>query len=102
MSMALVLFGLIFLLMTAYAIEFSVLDGVGDCVWPSSSSMMRMYTASRYILYKPANSASVADAMTCLMMCDMLIMAPLLAGIVVLLDRKKWSPAQLLALGSLR
>ena len=36
-----------------------------------------------------ANSASVADVMTCLMMCAMFSTAPLLAGIVALLDRKK-------------
>ena len=60
--------------------------------------MMRVYTASRYIIYKLANSASVVDVITCLMMCAMLRMAPLLAGIVVLLERKKCPPVWLHAL----
>ena len=102
MSMTLVCFVLIFQLMTSSAMELSVWSRVGGCVWPSSSSMIRIYTVSRTIIHKPFNSASVSDVMTCVMMCAMLRMAPLLAGIVVLLERKKCLPARLWALESLR
>ena len=53
-------------------------------------------------MYNPDNYASVADVITCLMMCAMLSTAPLFAGIVVLIDRKKCPPAQLRDFGSLR
>ena len=59
-----------------------------------------MYTASRVIMYNAASSASVADVMTCLIMCAS--MAQLLVGTSAPLGRKKWPPALLLALGSLR
>ena len=49
-----------------------------------------MYTTPQAMLYNPINYASVADVITFLMTCDMLRMATLLAGIVVLLERKNW------------
>ena len=69
---------------------------------PISDNTILIYTASRGMMYNAANSALVADVMTCLMMCAMLSMAPLLAGIVALLERKKCPPALLRACGSLR
>jgi hypothetical protein len=48
-----------------------------------------MYAASHVMMYNVANSAPVADVMTCLMMCAKFSMASLLAGIVASLDRKK-------------
>ena len=53
------------------------------------------------MMYNAASSASVADVMTCLIMCAMFKMAPLLDGTSAPLERKKWPPALLLALGSL-
>ena len=60
-----------------------------------------VYCFSRHN-YSPANSALVADIMTCLMMCARLRTAPLLFGMVVLFERKKLPPAQLHACGLLR
>ena len=61
-----------------------------------------MHIASLAIMYSPANSALVADVITCLVMCAMLRAAPLLFGMVVLLERKKRPPAQLRACGLIR
>ena len=89
MSIAFVRLGCIVSLTTPSAIELSVCSGVGGCGCPISSRIMRMYTASRAIMYRPANSASVADDMMSLIMCAILIMAPLLGGMSAPLDRKK-------------
>ena len=102
MSMALVRLGCTLPFTTASAIELSVCIGVGGCLCPNSSNTARMYTASRAIMYSAASSASVADDITFLMMCAMLSMAPLLGGSSESKDMKKWPPALLLALGSLR
>ena len=83
MSMAFVRFGVILLLMTPSAMALSVWMGVGGCLWPISSRIIRMYTASLAIMYNAASSASVADDMTCFIMCAMLRMAPLLGGLSV-------------------
>ena len=61
-----------------------------------------MYTASFAMMYNAASSAYVADDMTCFIMCAMLRIAPLFAGISVSSDRKKCPPALLRAFGSLR
>ncbi len=75
---------------------------VEGCLWPISVNIILIYTDSCAMMYNVANSASVADVMTCLMMCAMLSMAPLLVGIVASLERKKYPPALLRACGSLR
>lgn len=49
-SMALVCFGCTFPLMMQLAIKLSVWRGVGDCLCPSSSRMMHMYTASHAMI----------------------------------------------------
>ncbi len=102
MSIALVRLGCILPLHTASAVALSVCNGVEGCLWPISVNTILIYTASRAMMYNAANSASVADVMTCLMMCAMLSMAPLLAGIMASLERKKCPPALLRACGSLR
>ncbi len=79
-----------------------VWSGVGGCLCPSSSRMILMYTALRAIIYNAANSASVADDITCLMTSAMLRTAPLFGGMFAPFDRKKWPPALLRALGSLK
>ena len=102
MSIDFVHFGCILPLVTASAIELSVCSGVSGCLCPISSSMILMQTASRAITYKPANSAYVADDITCLMMCAMLRTAPLFCGMVLSLERKKCPPALLCAFFLLR
>jgi len=64
--------------------------------------LLLWYTLLLVPWYSAANSASVADVITCLMMCAMLSTAPLLVGIVASLDRRKCPPALLCACGSLR
>ena len=88
--------------MTLSAIELSVCNGVGGCLCPISTRIILMYTASRVMMYSAPNSASVADDMTCFIMCAILSMAPLLGGLSVSCDRKNWPPARLRAFGSLK
>ena len=61
-----------------------------------------MKTASWAMMYSAASSASVAEAMTCLMMWAIFRMAPLVGGSSALDERKKCPPARLRAPGSLR
>jgi hypothetical protein len=89
-------------LITALAIELSVCSGVGGCLCPISSRMILMYTASLAIMYNPAHSTSVAEDITCLIMWAIFSTALLFGGIGVSLDKKKYPPAQLFALGLLR
>ena len=89
MSIALVCLGCILPLHTASAVELSICSGVAGCLWPISVNTILIYTASHTMMYSTANSASVADVMPCLMMCAMFSTAPLLAGIVASLNRKK-------------
>ena len=102
--MAIVLFGCILPLTTPSAIEFSICNGVGvggyGC--PISSRIILMYTDSRTIMYSAANSTPVAYGMVCLIMCATLSMAPLLVDTSTPLERKKWPPVLILALGLLR
>ena len=97
MSMALVRLGIIFPLTTPSAIALSVWSGVCGCLCPNSSRMILMYTASRAMMYNAANSASVADDITCLMTWAMLRTAPLFGGMFAPLDREKIPPALLRA-----
>ena len=69
---------------------------------PITSKMIRMYTASRAILYNAANNSFVYNDITCFIMWDMLSTALLFCGMVESLDKKKWPPALLHAFGSLR
>ncbi len=79
--------------------ELSVCMGVAGGLCPISSNFILIYTASLAIIYSAASLASVADVITCLMMWVMLRMAPLLGGILALVDMKKCPPALLLAFG---
>ena len=82
-------FGCIFLLHTVYSITLSVFNGVGGCLCPLSSYTTIMYTALRVMMYSADRSTSVDDVMTCLIMWEMLRIAPLFCGIVVSLDKNK-------------
>ena len=63
--------------------------------------MIMMYTALLAMMQNAANFASVADDMTCLMMCAVLSTAPLLPGTLVSPDKNKFPPALFLTFGSL-
>jgi hypothetical protein len=89
MSMALVCLGCNLRLMTLSAIALADCNGVGGCTWPSSSSMILIYTASRASTYRLVRSALVAEDITLLMMCAMFSIAPLFGGIAEMLERKK-------------
>ena len=102
MSIALVRFGCTFQLITASAIALLFCIGVGTCSCPILSRMILMYTASLAMIYSTANFDSVAYDMMFLMMCAMLRIAPIFAGIFVSLDRKKCLPSLMRALGLLR
>ena len=91
--------GVIFALMAASAMALSVCMGVAGCLCPISSNIFLMYTTSLAIIYSAASPASVADVITCLMMWTMLRMAPLLGGILALVDMKKCPTTRLLAFG---
>ena len=84
------------------AIGLSVCNGVGGMFVSYSSKIILVYTASLSMMYKAANSSSVADDMACFVMWAMLRTAPLFCDMVELLDRKKCPPALLHAFGSLR
>ena len=87
---------------TASDIELYVCNGVGGCLCRIYSKMILIYTAFLAMMYKAANSASVADDMTCFIMWAMFRTAPLFCGMMELLDRKRCHPALLHAFGSLR
>ncbi len=83
MSIAFVHFGCTVPFMTSSAVELSVCRGVAGCLWPSLWRMMQMYFASWVMMYNAASLASVAFAMTCLMMWAIFKIAPLLGRISV-------------------
>ncbi len=89
--MAFICFDCTLPLITASAIELLVCSSVGGFLYPSR--MILMYTASQAIMYSPANSASVAEDITCLIMWAMFSTVLLVGGIGVLLDRTKCLPA---------
>jgi len=80
MSIALVRLGWILLFITPSAVELSVWMGVRGCGWPISRSICLMCTASFALIYNAPNSASAADDITALIICEMFRIAPLLGG----------------------
>ena len=100
--MALVRFGCILLLMNPSVVELLFWTGVLGCLCPISFSIIMMYTASRDMMYRAPILDSAVDVITFFIICDMVRIAPLLAGCLALSERKKWPPAWLLALVSMR
>ena len=98
MSMAFSAFGMILLVSSVCAVELSVCIGVCVWGWPNSSSVVRMETAVFALMNNAPSSASAADDMTDLIICDMLRTAPLFIGISS--SPPMWSPAWLRALDS--
>ena len=76
----------------------SVCIGVGGWVWPKNLSVCRAGMASWPLMYSAPISASATDDMTALIICAVVCIAPLLAGVGMLSDMKKWPPARLHAL----
>ena len=81
MSMAFSAFGRILLVSSACAVELSVCIGVRVWGWPNSSSVVRMDTAVFALMNNAPSSASAADDMTDLIICNMLRTVPLFFGI---------------------
>ena len=82
-----VCFGCILPLHTASVIALSICNGVGGFLCPISSIIILIYTASRAMIYGAASLDSTDDVMTCLIMWEMLRIAPLFCGIVASLDK---------------
>ena len=102
MSIAFVAFGCILLLTTPLAVELSVCMGVGSCLCPNSSSVVHIGMACFALMKRAPSLASAAEDITVCMILAMLRTVPLLSRMGLLVDRKKWPPAQLCAFGSLR
>ena len=100
MSMAFSAFGRILLVSSVCAVELSVCIGVRVWGWPNSSSVVRMDMAVFALMNNAPSSASAADDMTDLIICDMLRTAPLFIGISSSPAMNMWPPARLRALGS--
>ena len=81
MSMAFSAFGRILLVSSACAVELSVCIGVRVWGWPNSSIVVRMEMAVFALTNNAPSSASAADDMTDLIICDMLRTATLFIGI---------------------
>ena len=102
MSISFGLLGCTLFVTTAYAAELSLCVGVLGCGCPISDSVILCGTASLVLVYIAPISASATYVMTAFMIWAIFIMAPLLAGIAALLNKKKISMARLLDPGSLR
>ncbi len=85
---------------SACAVELSVCIGVRVWGWPISLSVVRMETAVFALMNRVPSSASAADDMTALIICDMLRTAPLFIGISLSPAMNMCPPAWLRAFGS--
>jgi hypothetical protein len=95
-------FFIMLLFTTLSAVVLSVCIGVGGSLCTKYSSVCQARMASLQLMYRAPISASAADDMTALMICEIVRIAPLLLGIVSLFDMKKCPPALLRALVSER
>ena len=86
----------------ACAVELLVRMGVHGCGCPISSSVCRMDIAVLALMNSAPNSASAADDITDLMICEIFWTAPLLMGISSEPAMNMWPPALLQAFGSER
>ncbi len=76
--------------------------GVLGCLWPISSSSWRIGIALRALMYSAPSSPSAALDMTAFRILEMLRIAPLFGGSLVLLEQKKCPPTRLHASALLR
>ncbi len=100
MSMAFNALGRILLVSSACAVELSVWMGVCGCGCPNSSNVRRIDTAVLALMNSVPSSASAADDITVLIICEMFNTAPLLMGISSMPAIDMWPPAWLRAFGS--
>ena len=91
MSIALVLFCFAVLFMMLFATVLFVATGVGGYEWPISARAVRMDVAFWQFSNNPPNSASVADAMTFLMMLHSTCTGPFSGGIALFWCVGFWS-----------
>ena len=80
MSMVIVYLSWILLFTTPSSVKSTVWIDVAGCVRPNTTHICWMYNASLVVIKSALNSASVAEDMTCLMICAMFRMALLLGG----------------------
>ena len=88
------------LVTTPSAVVLSVCIGVGGCLWPIVYNEWRAGIVSIQFMKRAPNSASIADDMTDLMICEMVRTDPLFGRTSESPDTKKCPPALLLAFDS--
>ena len=88
------------LMTTPSAVVLSVCIGVGGYLWLIVFNSWRDGIASLQFMKRAPNSASAADDMTALMICEMVRTDPLFCGTAKLSDMKKFPPALLLTFDS--
>ena len=87
----------ILLVTTPSTVVLSVFIGVGGCLWPNYSSAWLAGMDSRQLTKRVPSSASAAEDITALIICEMMMTAPLFGGMAEFLDMKKCPPALLCA-----
>ena len=85
------------LVTTGSAVVLSYCIGVGGYLWTISSSAWRSGMDSQKLMKRAPSSASAAEDMTVLIICAMMMTAPLFGVTTELLDMKKCPPALLCA-----
>ena len=91
--MILVRFGWMFLLITPSTMLSSVCIGVRSCLWTIYSIIFRMYKSSLALINRAPSSASAADNVTTLIICEIVSTAPLFGGNEELFGMNKFPPA---------
>ena len=102
MSADLVAFDWRFFVTNPNDVVLSVWIGVGGCLWPISSTVIRAGIACPELIYIAPIYASASEVITFFMICAMVKTALLFAGFAALFDMKTFPPALLLSLGLVR
>ena len=102
MSADLVALFTIVLLVNPNAVELYIWMGVLSCGYPISINVFRNGIIFLAVMYNAAISASAADAMTVLMICEIVKTGPLSFGFGSFYERNICAPARLLDFYSLR
>ena len=97
MSADLVAFDWRFFVTNPNDVVLSVWIGVGGCLWPISSTVVRAGIYCRGLIYIAPIYASAAEVITFLMICRIVKTAPLFAGFSALFDMKNFLPDMLFA-----
>ena len=99
MFINLVAFGVMRLVRTLCAVELSICMGVFGCRCPNPTSGVRMGSANFALMNSAPNSASAAELITALIICETFKTAQLFRGMSSLLDMKKCHPRLASCLG---